>query len=186
MCVIALLLLLFEPPSASSGSGGTRRSYSVRRRLSRPRTAPAPRPSRGRPACRDAHASRRRRPALPRSGRRRWITVSSTSSPSGSSSKETSPLPFPGESELAGRIELVIRLCIRCSSQKPAGRRPGGSVSSSLRQTNSNGAPAFISIWPAASHWRRRSLSVRYAQTRSIGPGSRRWILNVAGSVSAP
>ena len=28
-------------------------------------------------------------------------------------------------------------------------------VSSSFRQTSSKGAPAFISIWPAASHWRR-------------------------------
>ena len=80
----------------------------------------------------------------------------------------------------------MIRLCIRCSSPKPAGRSPGGSVSSSLRQTNSKGAPTFNSILPAASHLRRLSLSVRYAQMRSIGPGSRRCIFNVAGSISVP
>ena len=41
-----------------------------------------------------------------RSGRRRWITVRSTSSPLGSSVIDTSPLLVPGEGELAGRIEL--------------------------------------------------------------------------------
>jgi hypothetical protein len=69
---------------------------------------------------------------------------------------------------------------------KSAGRALGGSLSSSLRQTNSNGAPIFMSIAPAASHLRRSSLSVRYAQMRSIGPGRSRWIFNVAASINVP
>jgi hypothetical protein len=55
-----------------------------------------------------------------------------------------------------------------------------------LRQTNSKAAPTCMSIAPAASHLRRSSLSVRYAQMRSTGPGRSRWIFNVVGSVSAP
>ena len=40
-------------------------------------------------------------------------------------------------------------------------RVPGGLVSSSLRHTNSKGAPTASAISPAASHWRRSSLCVR-------------------------
>ena len=54
-----------------------------------------------------------------------------------------------------------MRLCMRCSSPKPSGRWPGGSVSSLLRHTSSKGAPTFISMKPDASHLRRMSLSVR-------------------------
>jgi hypothetical protein len=43
-----------------------------------------------------------------------------------------------------------------------------------------------MSIAPAASHLRRSSLSVRYAQMRSIGPGRSRWIFNVAASINVP
>jgi hypothetical protein len=49
--------------------------------------------------------------------------------------------------------------------------------------------PDFIHkpcVVPRANHWLRSSLSVRWAQTRSIGPGSKRWIVKVVGSVSTP
>ena len=86
---------------------------------------------------------------MPRVGRRRWTTVKSTFSPLGSSTIETSLSSFPQvKTSLRGGSSSMIRLSIRCSSPKPSGRLPGGSVSSLLRQTNSNGAPTFISMSP--------------------------------------
>src|SRR5215468_6102921 len=86
---------------------------------------------------------------------------------------------FPGDGELAGWIELgdpARHPVLGADAGWPLAR-------SAFRQTSSKGAPTFSSISPAASHMRRRSLSVRYAQTRSMGPGSRRWIVSVVGSV---
>src|SRR5436190_1832029 len=115
---------------------GSRRSYSALRRLQ-----PSQNGSGSVPLTRATRTSRCMcQPAptisiVPRSGRRRWITVSSTSLPCGSSSNETSPL-FPHvKTSLRGGWTSVIRLCMRCSSEKPDGRSPGGSVSSLLRQT---------------------------------------------------
>src|SRR5580658_3238487 len=126
---------------------GTRRSYSCRSRLQPSQNGPGSLPV--------ARATRMSRcicqPALTlsrvaRSGTRRWVTVSSTSLPSRCSTKETPPVFPQVMASLWGGSSSVIRLCIRCSSEKPGGRRPGGSVSSSLRQTSSTGAPTFISM----------------------------------------
>jgi len=75
----------------------------------------------------------------------------------------------PGDGKLAHRIEFSDPALHAVLFGEIGGRGLGGSLSSSLRQTNSTGAPTFISIAPAASHLRRSSLSVRYAQMRSIG-----------------
>ena len=65
-------------------------------------------------------------------------------------------------------------------------RVPEGDERSSLRQTSSNSAPGTRVISPEASHLRRRPLSVRKDQTRSIGPGRRRSMQSVSGAVSLP
>src|SRR5262249_38761731 len=80
---------------------------------------------------------------VPRSGKRRWITVNRTLVPFGSNSNETSPAFPNANANLRGGSTSMIRLCILCSPEpeNPAGRLPGGLVSSSLRQTNSKGAP---------------------------------------------
>ena len=51
------------------------------------------------------------------------MAVSSTSSPLGSNSNDTSPLPTQVKASLRGGSHSVIRLCIRSSWGKPAGRR---------------------------------------------------------------
>src|SRR5690606_20538789 len=59
-------------------------------------------------------------------------------------------------------------------------------VSSLLRKVSSTRPPARSSIGPDASQRARLSDSVRYAQTRSIGPGSTRRMRSVRASGTTP
>src|SRR5688500_17830825 len=63
------------------------------------------------------------------------------------------------------------------------GGAPGSSDSSAWRNSSSTLPPTCSSIVPPASHWPRLPDSVRYAHTRSIGPGSRRWMRAVSAAM---
>ena len=118
--------------------------------------------------------------SVSRSGRRRWITVSSTLLPCGSSSKETSPLPCQVKASLRGGSSSVIRLCIRCSSGKPAGRSAGRVGKLVVAPDELEGrADLHLHLRPPpATGGAARSRSDRPRRARSgraAGAGSSRW-----------
>src|SRR5260370_18704658 len=101
-----------EPTPRGFRQAGIRRSYSFRRRLKPSQNGsgslPVVRATRtSRCICQPAPTPTR----VARLGRRRWIPASSTSSPFGSSSTETPPLPSPSMSTLRAASASVILPC---------------------------------------------------------------------------